>query len=88
MLPLVVKREREYRTAQHTFMARLAVVLCLALVLVLLALTQAAPQVGGPPRVGGSPCTWGPSYWCNNHANANECNVLDWCVEKKMLTRQ
>ncbi|XP_055388775.1 prosaposin [Condylostylus longicornis] len=33
--------------------------------------------------VGASRCTWGPSYWCANEKNADECNSRSWCVEKK-----
>lgn len=72
--------------------------LAVALFLVLLADqgVLAAPQLGGnnnnnnrrPSRVGAKRCTSGPSYWCKDHANARECNTLDWCVQKGMLARQ
>lgn len=28
-----------------------------------------------PELLGSSKCTYGPSYWCHNPDNMNECNV-------------
>lgn len=27
------------------------------------------------PLVGSNPCTYGPSYWCQNAANAAQCGI-------------
>lgn len=33
------------------------------------------PRQSREVLVGANRCTWGPSYWCANAANANECKV-------------
>ncbi|XP_077287168.1 prosaposin [Arctopsyche grandis] len=32
--------------------------------------------------LGAKKCTWGPSYWCENENQANECHALNHCREK------
>ncbi|XP_034251847.1 uncharacterized protein LOC117651692 [Thrips palmi] len=71
-----------------TAMLRLSVVVlvCLAALLAVFVAVEAMPQgQASPPSVGADPCTWGPSYWCANHQNAQKCQTTSWCLEKKML---
>ncbi len=68
-------------------------VLALAVVLVLVLFADqgvlAGPQYrrrnNGGRRLGANPCTFGPSYWCDNHDQARECDTVNWCVQKGML---
>lgn len=31
-----------------------------------------------PPLLGSNKCTWGPSYFCDNKKNAEECGILNY----------
>lgn len=38
--------------------------------------------------VGGSPCTWGPSYWCQGFPSARECGATQHCIDRVWSQRQ
>merc|ERR1719204_1926898 len=44
-------------------------------------LAPAVPVRSQRPLLGAKKCTFGPSYWCKNEANARECNALDHCIK-------
>jgi saposin len=45
---------------------------------------MAQPEVNVKKQklVGSSKCTYGPSYWCHNADNMNECNAHVFCMKK------
>lgn len=47
----------------------------LAVIVLIVASVSATP-------LGQSKCSWGPSYWCENHKQAVECNALEHCRTK------
>merc|ERR1712136_631372 len=34
-----------------------------------------------PALIGANPCSYGPSYWCNNSDSAKECNAVTFCMQ-------
>uniref|UniRef100_A0A182SVB4 Saposin B-type domain-containing protein n=1 Tax=Anopheles maculatus TaxID=74869 RepID=A0A182SVB4_9DIPT len=34
--------------------------------------------------VGMNECSWGPSFWCKNEANAQQCKSTTYCKERKL----
>ena len=32
--------------------------------------------------LGANRCTWGPAWWCQNKATANECGAIEHCIQK------
>ena len=55
----------------------------MASLVVFASLLCALPLINAAALPGSNPCTWGPSYWCKNVNQAEECNSVDFCVEKQ-----
>jgi len=34
-----------------------------------------------PSLIGANPCSYGPSYWCNDHDSAQKCNAVTFCMQ-------